>query len=164
MASHPTAERVRELYVYEPETGKFFRRFTAGGRVGGSEAGTSKDSRGYFQMSVDGRLFLCHRVAWLYVHGEWPGIIDHINGDRLDNRIANLRPATHSQNMQNRRGPNVGNTAGLLGASWKSSNRRWVAQIVVDGRKVHIGYYDTALAAHLAYLTAKRREHAFCTI
>jgi hypothetical protein len=102
-----TAERLRELLDYDPETGRFIWRKdhpTAKHIKAGSVAGT-KNGRGYWVIGVAGAKYVAHRLAWLYVTGEWPAhLVDHENGDRLDNRFANLREATDSQNNFNRGG------------------------------------------------------------
>lgn len=95
-----THERLKELLHYDPETG-VFRRLVR--RFGAHEFPDTHDGRGYLQFCVDGRLYLAHRLAWLYVHGHWPPTeIDHKNRIRDDNRLANLRLATRSQNNWNK--------------------------------------------------------------
>lgn len=106
-----------------------------------------------------------HRLAFLYMTGEWPAHqVDHINADRADNKWANLREATISVNAQNRRAALAGSSSGLLGASWDSKHERWKAQIRVNGRTRHLGYFGSPEAAHQAYLMSKRAHHAGCTI
>jgi hypothetical protein len=109
---------------------------------------------------VLGRIYLAHRLAWMYVYGRWPakGLdIDHINGNRQDNRIANLREVTRGQNMQNQRRASSRSTTGLLGVLRKS--RRFAAHITADGRTHCLGTFDTPEEAHRVYMDAKSRLH-----
>lgn len=148
-----TASVARDLLDYEPRTGGFTRRST------GRRADT-KHNAGYLCVSVCGRLYLSHRLAWLYVHGEWPADqIDHINGDRADNRINNLRECTNAQNCQNVRAHRDG--CGLLGASLEKRSGRWQSGIGVGGKRFHLGYFATKEEAHAAYLEAKQNLHCF---
>lgn len=143
--------RLRELMNYEPDTGTFTWRLT--GKVSGASIG----KRGYRQICVDGQRYYAHRLAWLYVYGQWPaGQVDHINRSRHDNRIANLRLATRQQNNWNaslRRD----NTSGLKGTCLHRRTGLWQARIGVNGRQITLGYFRTAQAAHAAY-AAKARE------
>lgn len=95
-------------------------------------------------------------MAWLYVYGEWPDFeIDHINGDAHDNRICNLRRATHQQNMANSK-VRAHNASGLKGVQRHTLSRKWRARIQVSGRTIHIGLFDTKEEAHEAYMRAAR--------
>lgn len=157
-----TAERLREVLDYNPETGLFLWKmaFCRKVRVGAS-AGCSYG--GYKHISVDKRLYRAHRLAWLYVHGEWPaGDIDHINGNRSDNRIANLRDVSRRVNLQNIRDPKPSNKSGLLGAS--KNGKFWAAVIRTNGKRLFVGNFPTPEQAHHAYVEAKRRMHEGCTI
>lgn len=94
---------------------------------------------------------------WLHVHGVWPTRLDHINRNRADNRLANLRPATQSENMANIGVPKH-NTSGLKGASWDRQMRKWQAKIEVAGKQIHLGRFESREAAHKAYMAAARRQ------
>ena len=100
------------------------------------------------------------------MHGEWPRFdVDHLNGIRSDNRIENLRDVSPATNAQNERRARITNgSSGLLGVSRSSNGRRWVAGIVLNGQRQHIGTYDTPEEAQTAYLSAKRIMHDGCTI
>lgn len=151
-----TAARLRELLEYDPDTGVFTWR--SNGRVAGCPTG----NYGRTQITVDGVARYAARLAWLYVHDEWPaGQVDHINGDRTDHRIANLRVLTNAQNKQNTRRAYANNGSGLLGVHHDKRNGRWRARIMVDGRSRSLGYHDTPEEAHAAYLRAKAELHPF---
>lgn len=156
-----TAERLRALFDYDPETGEFRRRRSGKGYRAGAVAGTGHNA-GYRSVTVDGKTYLAHRLAWLYVHEVWPvNLIDHINGVRDDNRFANLREATPGQNRQNRERANTANPCGFLGVDEYKPNGRWRARIMVGGRVHHLGYFATPDEAGDAYLKAKRELHPF---
>ena len=161
---HPelSAERLRELLSYDADTGVFTWAARRGNVPAGKRAGT-RDSDGYTQISIEGRLYKAHRLAWLYVHGEWPfGEVDHINGARDENQIGNLRVATSAENKQNQRRAHSRNkSSGLLGVNWSKDAKRWRASICVNKKQRHIGLFDTAEAAHNAYLAAKAELHPF---
>jgi hypothetical protein len=168
MSEHTlTALRLRELLNYEPDTGQFRWLMPAGryGRIPAGSIAGGIDSNGYILIRVDGRRYGAHRLAWLYVYGEWPsGEIDHIFGVKHDNRINQLRCVSLAVNQQNLRGPRTNNTSGFLGVSWHKGTKRWVAQMWVAGKNRTLGYFSTAEDASAAYLSAKRIHHAGCTI
>ena len=143
---------------YEPTTG-FFAWFKATrGRKSAIGVG-SVDTGGYLRISVNGKRYLAHRLAWFYTHGVWPDQeIDHINRDRLDNRLCNLREATVSQNRQNR--PKMSrNTSGIKGVKYIAVTGKWVANIDCNGKKQWLGTYSTAEAAGIAYSLASKAQH-----
>ena len=159
-----TAERVRELLEYNPVTGEFCWRNPPNGRTLG-QAACSKNGNGYLRTRVDYRLYYNHRLAWLWVHGEWPKhTIDHANGARDDNRLCNLRDVPHRNNIENQRRTPKNSTTGFLGVYWDAINKKFRARIVTNGKRISIGRYTTPEEAHQAYLTAKRQLHAGCTI
>ena len=165
MAQHSTisAERLRSVLHYDPITGAFTWKIRTGPRGKPSAAAGNLNIRGYYEISVDGRKYVSHRLAWLYVHGEWPkGEIDHINGCRNDNRWSNLRDVSRALNTQNRRTASSLNSTGLLGVSRHGT--RWRARIQADGVVQRLGTYDSPEAAHKAYVFAKRQLHITCEI
>lgn len=157
-----TVERLRELLDYDPDTGLFTWRVRTSKCVTvGAIAGCL--DKGYLRIQIDRRLHLAHRLAWLYITGDWPPAqIDHINGIRDDNRIANLRAATRAENMHNRRKPHSNTTSGYLGVS--RYRGKFMAQIKLDGKSKFLGLFDTPEEAHAVYLEAKRRLHPYGTI
>lgn len=160
-----TADRGRELLIYDPETGVFTRRITAGKFLAGTIAGT-ESAVGYIYIGIDGMPRLAHRLAWMYVHGAWPADqIDHINGNKSDNRIANLRDVSRATNMQNLKGARKDNkSSGLLGVTFNRHAGKFAAQITVEGKMRNLGLYGSPQEAHAAYLAEKRRVHHGCTI
>ena len=147
-----TRDRLKELLDYDPETGEFVWRINVSNVKAGSVAG-SFNSYGYIRIMVDGEKYLAHRLAWLYMRGYDPeNQIDHLNGIRNDNRIENLREVSQSCNLQNTK-VQSNNTSGFPGVCWHKQNRKWKAQIQIQGKKHHLGYHDTALDAALARYT-----------
>jgi hypothetical protein len=151
-----TAERLREALHYEPATGVFTRSIRTANCVKVGDVTGCLGARGYLDIRIDGRLYRAHRLAWLYMTGEWPkSEIDHINGIPADNRFCNLREATRSQNIANER-KHVDNTSGFKGVSlktFKSGNCRWQARII-NRKDMHLGYYNTQERAFIAYIFA----------
>lgn len=143
------ADAVYELLSYNPETG-FFCWHKTGCRAGH----TRKD--GYVGIGIGGRIYRAHRLAWLLVYDRMPTLIDHINGDRSDNRIANLRECTSSENRQNSR--HVRSASGYRGVS--RNGRRWRAAIALQGVDYYLGTFATPEEAHAAYCDAAAERHA----
>lgn len=158
-----TKARLDELLVYDSDTGLFTRRVSHGSAKAGKATGCLH-KKGYIFISVDDRAYSAHRLAWLHAHGSWPsGQIDHINGNRSDNRICNLRDVSAGMNQQNRRVRSRNSTSGFLGVS--KARHRWRAAIQApDGRRVNLGSFDSPEQAHAAYLEAKRAIHPGGTI
>lgn len=148
-----TLERLRSLVSYDPETGDFASVASRGGIRHSASLGHVEEN-GYRRLMIDGRRYLAHRLAWFFVTGEWPAEgVDHKNGDRDDNRWANLRLATASQNQANRRKPR-GYSCPLKGAHWNRFRSVWQSYIRVQGRSLYLGRFDTPEAAHAAYAAA----------
>jgi hypothetical protein len=145
--------RLQELLQYNEETGIFTWRIHAGNRLSNSIAG-SLCKRGYFDISVDGKNYRAHRLAWLYVYGNFPiGVIDHINGIKSDNRLVNLRDVTNAKNLLSFRKVSSNNTSGFLGVS--KNHDGWRAEINVNVQKINLGTYPTKEEASIAYVAAK---------
>lgn len=149
-----TQARLRELVAYDPETGEFVAiRERFGGKPAGSILGTPIGKAKYLVACFDYQLYYLHRLAWFYVTGEWPpSTIDHKDGDRQNNRFANLRPATMSEQLQNRIG---------LGCYMDKRTGRWLAEIRTNGKKRFLGSFATSGEGHAAYLNAKAKYHPF---
>lgn len=157
-----TVERLREILNYDPDTGVFVWRVNKGPVKAGRVAGYPQE--GYIGISIDGTGFAAHRLAWLYVYGQFPEYtIDHINQNKSDNRICNLRHVTHANNMLNKGMP-ANNRTGYAGVSWCSTHKKFVAQITANRIKHHIGWFDDPALAHAAYMAEKKKLHIVMTI
>lgn len=160
-----TAQRLRELLHYDPETGVFTYLVKRGICMPGTVAG-SKMIRGNHSIGLEYRRYASHRLAWLYMTGEWPQQeIDHIDGDALNNKWSNLRLATSGQNKQNQHRPRRDNTSGYMGVYrhgvTHDGSPIWRARIDIDGKRKHLGLFDSPELAYSAYLNAKRHLHPF---
>lgn len=172
-SNHITHEELVARFFYDPETGELSRRVALQGGLGvgrGSSKGfklATKNGNGYLRVNLDGKKYYVHRLAWLYVYGVVPsGQIDHINGDRSDNRIANLREVTNQQNQENRRVPSKTNSTGFLGVTrvYRKSGIRYIAQIMDGEKHVHIGTCHTPEEAHKMYVAKKAEIHKYQTL
>lgn len=152
-----TAQQLRELLSYDPKTGLFLWRVSRGKGYAGAIAG-KYDKNGYIVIGANRQEFKSHQVAWMFVHGYWPTLhIDHIDGDKTNNRIANLRHVTVLVNQRNRTRPNCTNKLGILGVS-KYGNK-FCSRIWHDGGLIHLGTFNDVGAAQAAYFEAKSRLH-----
>lgn len=167
MSSKLSANELMAQLHYDPETGIFTRKVIKASRFAksqGESIGSLNDS-GYVVISVNSKPQRAHRLAWLYMTGNWPsGEIDHINGVRTDNRWGNLRDVATRVNAQNKRSAMSHSKTGLLGASWNKRDERFVSRIKAGKKYLSLGGFDTAEQAHAAYIKAKRRLHEGCTI
>lgn len=169
---YETPEALRDLLRYEPDTGRLFWRARPYGvfpseraarawnaRFAGAEAG-SIGPIGYRRIRVFGRLALAHRVAWAIHSGVWPeGEIDHMNHARADNRIANLRVVTNSENSRNQ-SKYRNNASGITGIFWNRHYQKWHAHITAGGKRRYLGLFND-LDAAVAARKAAEREHGF---
>lgn len=154
---------IRQRLAYCPVTGRLTwkarpeRKWGAVTVRAGDEAG-SPAKGGYAAVRVGGRANLAsHRIAWFLHHGHWPlQYIDHVNGDRLDNRIENLRLATKSQNAANSKRQS-NNTSGIKGVSYNAERSCWQAGICLNKKRKHLGRFSTKEAAAQAYASAAQR-------
>lgn len=156
-----TQEELKRLLSYDQDTGVFIRLLkTSNSITVGEVAGFNR--KGATHISLHNNEYLAHRLAWLYVYGEWPPEqIDHKNCNSRDNRIANLRLATCAQNNQNKHRPNKNNSCGLMGIYFDKEKRKWAAEITANRKRVRLGRFATAELASLAYQTAKKGLHPF---
>lgn len=154
-----TQARLKERLKYDPETGVFTWAASPHGRHPvGSIAGTI-DAQGYQAIKIDRKTYKAHRLAWLFMTGEWPqDEMDHKDTVRLNNAWANLRAATHSQNQANSKRPK-NNTSGVKGVWWHKKRQRWRAAIGRNGKTYSLGDFKSISAAKEAY--AKAASAAF---
>lgn len=143
-----SAALLRLQFSYDPETGDFIRR-------GENEPSGRITTKGYRQIFVNGKRHMAHRLAWLYVHGEWPsGQLDHRNQLKDDNRVSNLREADNQTNQENVDGYSH-NKSGRRGVSLKASGM-FQADIKRNGRSVYLGLFDNIIDAVAARMRAER--------
>jgi hypothetical protein len=164
MKTIPIAD-LRERLEYSAETGllRWLVDIPLVHVRAGDVAGCIGSDR-YVRINWRSSVFRGHRLAWALHFGEWPqGIVDHRNGCRSDNRISNLRVVDSATNAQNMRSANVDSRTGFLGVT-EVRKGKFRAKLKADGRYVHVGTFPTAEEAHAAYIEAKRRKHAGCTL
>ena len=164
----PSQEELLEMFYYEPETGKLFRRpkkiknigdKSWNARFANKEVGSISEFRykqsGYVarylqvKLKIDGiyRSFLVHRIIWKLVHGVSPDIIDHLNGDSLDNRLCNLRNVSRSENQRNSK-MRSNNTSGFTGVSWNSNEEKYRATVKTTDGSIFLGAFDCPAEAY----------------
>lgn len=146
-----TQALLHQTFNYDPETGVFAWKLRPSQAVHVGDVAGKRTTGGYIALKYQGKLIAAHRAAWLYVHGALPPKdTDHINGIKSDNRIANLRPATRSQNCGNQK-RRCTNTSGCKGVNFDKTRGKWKARIMVDYRRHSLGYFDTPEDAAAAY-------------
>lgn len=155
MRTKLTSERLREVIVYDPESGVFTWKSRGSPRFdkrfSGREAGALRPN-GYIQINIDSVIYLAHRLAWLYMTGEWPNdCIDHKDMQPSNNKFSNLRLATKAQNQRFQRKPSH-NTSGFKGVSFNKVLKKWTAKISIENKTRYIGSFETPEEAHSAYL------------
>ncbi|WP_426607453.1 HNH endonuclease [Pantoea anthophila] len=163
-----TVADVLSVVSYCPVSGLFTWKWRAGDRKKlqtwnsrfANKPCSSINASGYLAIMINGKSYLAHRLAWLVSYGENPdGILDHINRNRSDNRLANLRIATHSQNMQNRK-MQKNNKSGYRGVSWDEKYGKWRARISSEGKCINLGYFDSAEKASFEFEKARMMYHS----
>mgnify|MGYP003544058816 CR=1 FL=1 len=144
-----TPSQIRDVLDYDVETGVLTWRISSGTRKAGQKAGGI--ALEYLSVGIKGKRYQAHRLAWAHYFGEWPsGEVDHINRDKLDNRIVNLRVASRAQNGANC-SLSKSNTSGAKGVTWVRREGKWQAQIMVGRKHRHLGYFDSVATAAAAY-------------
>lgn len=151
-----TQSRLKEVLSYDKITGEFHWKLARGCRAAGSRAGFDT-GRGYLKARVDETEYYLHRLAWLYAHGQFPPKdIDHINGDRTDNRMCNLRAVSRQENHKNR-GVVKANKSGRIGVFWNTQRKKWTARIKVWGVSHNLGDFDDVESASRARTEAEQK-------
>lgn len=154
-----TQERVLELFDYDAENGWLIRKKDNHGRVVNRPCGNKPGCAGYGLLTIDGKTYRVHRVIWLWCKGSWPeNEIDHLDRNRMNNRINNLQDVEHKQNQQNI-GRHSDNSSGFPGVSWHKRAKKYRARIEVDDKDIYLGYFNTAEEAYRAYQLAKIKYH-----
>jgi hypothetical protein len=150
-----TQEYLKRLFEYDSETGLFYNRSSRGRARAGKVAGSY--TCGYWRIIIDGEKYYAHHLAWLYVYGEWPSEIDHRDGNRSNNKIANLRIATRTENGFNAK--REAGESGLKGAYLDKRSLMWHSKIQIGGRVTWLGSFNTAEEAHKAFMAAVEANH-----
>lgn len=160
MSNLPSQKEILEILDYNPETGDFTWKHRSDQRDGwntryaGKIAG-SPTGDGYYAISIDDIKHLAHRLAWSFVNGDFGSkLIDHIDRNKRNNKISNLRLCTLSQNQYNR-GLAKNNKSGYPGVILDKRSGKWRAQIIVEKRAKYLGVFRTPEAAHSAYMAEK---------
>ena len=137
-----TQERLKEVLEYSPFLGLFWRIKATSKSVKVGNVAGSRRRNGYVEMSIDGRRYYAHRLAFLYMTGSFPkNQVDHIDGDPSNNRWKNLREATGSENMCNRHKIQSNNKSGVTGVNWIARTGKWRSMICINGKQTHLGYF-----------------------
>jgi hypothetical protein len=151
-----TLELVNEYLTYDAETGNLYQRKKRPHIQVGSLAGCLRHT-GYRYIELKGRKYPAHHIVWLLETGEVPTkFLDHIDGEKSNNHISNLREVTNKQNTENR-GKQRNNTTGYKGVTYNKRLNKYIAQIQHNSKQMHIGVYSTAYEAHISY-EAKAKE------
>lgn len=156
-------DELKRLLNYDPQTGDFIWKVARAGRAkAGTKAGKT-DTHGHRQIMVQSKFYAAHRLAFLYMNGEFPSgglVVDHINGTPADNRWDNLRLVTQKQNCENIATTGRKSHSRLLGAHFVKSSNKWQSKIMSGGKQLYLGRFDAAEQAHAAYLAAKASLHS----
>lgn len=153
-----TQERLKKLLTYDPETGVFvWAKQTSRIKIG--DVAGCNHSSGYRNINIDYKQYSAHRLVWLYMVGAFPpDQIDHINRNKSDNRFANLRAVTGSENQHNAN-LKITNTSGYKGVYYHKTNKKWAAEICLNNVKNRLGNFSTPEEASAAYLAAQKIYH-----
>ena len=152
--SRTTEEIIQDDIEYLPDTGELFWKRSSRGRKLSKPIGCT-NTKGYRVVTLGGTQFKLHRVVWFKVYGEWPeGELDHIDKNKDNNKVENLRVGS-SINSHNRSMPLP--RSGLIGACWNKARQKYKTAIRIDGKNIHLGYFDTPEEASSVYLKAKER-------
>lgn len=153
----PNPPLISDWLHYDPETGFcYWKNRTGKQRHLNDKPAGSQQKSGYLHIVLDGKYYYVHRIAWLLATGIWPDRnIDHINGNKADNRWCNLRLANQSQNVANSK-KSKANTSGFKGVIWSKQHKSWLAQIMIRRKHIHLGSYATPEAASKAYQVAAK--------
>lgn len=155
-------DTLHEFLDYSIVSGQFYWKVDRGNQFAkvGAKAGYAHNS-GYVIIEIEGKQYLAHRLAWLYLTGRWPPAeIDHINRARTCNGWINLREALGFENCQNV-GIRSNNKSGYMGVDWHKASKKWRARIVLKGKSIVVGYFDDVTVAAAERVKAKAEYHTF---
>jgi len=145
-----TQTYLKELLHYDPDTGLFTWTRRISNFVKAGDLAGGRNQRGYWKIMIKNKSYAAHRLAFLYMTGEFPAIdTDHINGDKADNRAVNLRSVTNAENGRNSK-RSTRNTSGHVGVGWAKADKRWWAAIKVDYKRIGLGQFKTKEEAIMA--------------
>jgi len=153
-----TQSEVKKLLNYNKDNGTFVWNENRSSKIKAGDIAGSIQKTGYIHLKINYVAHLAHRIAWLYHYGYMPKFIDHINRDRTDNRIENLRECSLSQNQFNR-GIQKNNTSGVKGVSWNKSSNKWLVQFRIYNDNKYIGYFEDLELAKLVASEAYDKYH-----
>ena len=153
-----TVDLLNELFDYDKETGDLIWKVRKAKRVKVGDIAGHIESTGYKRLMINAKSYLVHRIVFLMHKGYLPKTIDHINGDRLDNRVENLRAVTANQNQHNRK-INSNSTSGFKGVSWCKTHKHWRAAIKLEGKKINLGRFKTPEEADAVVRKAREELH-----
>lgn len=137
-----TQSQVKDILVYNRNNGIFTWKIDRSGVAKKNTVAGSIAKDGYKVLTIFNKQYKAHRIAWLYEFGRFPnGSIDHINGNRQDNRISNLREVTSLKNSQNK-SIDIRNKSGKTGICWHILSKKWIASISVNKKSIHLGYFN----------------------
>jgi len=154
-----TQSELFSIFHYAPDTGIFTRVNPPRGYRSPKKGITTRGNNDYIQLKIEKKIYQAHRLAWLYVYGSFPDVpLDHIDGDRLNNRISNLRRATTKQNNENRK-MQSNNTSGYRGVCWSKRQKAWKATVRHNGELLYLGYYKDINDAVM--IVKNKREELF---
>lgn len=152
-----TQEYLKEIFDYKD--GNLFWKKRTGPRSKINEIAGHLRKNGYVQVILHRKIYVAHRLIWLWIHGEWPkNEVDHIDGNKSNNKIENLRDVTKSQNQQNRLKTRQ-NTSGYKGVFFHARSNKWIAKITLNKKQNYLGYFSSPLDAHNAYCEAAKKFH-----
>lgn len=152
-----TQDLIKALFDYQPD-GTLVRKVTTNARAKAGTVSGTANKAGYLRTTVAGRSYYNHHLVWLLFHGSLPKLLDHINGDRADNRIENLRECTQAENMRNCRNKK-NNSTGVKGVTWRPTKGKFRARLTVNNQEICVGHYATLEEAAHALQEARLTHH-----
>lgn len=151
-----TKEYLHEIFDYKE--GQLYWKISCGNVIEGKKAGSLNDNRGYHKVQINNKKYLLHRIIFQMFYGYMPKILDHIDSNPSNNRIENLREATHSQNCFNRSKP-IHNTSGIKGVNWHNSTKKWEVRVMIFGKRLNFGRFNNLELAELVAIEARDKYH-----